>query len=187
MELLFDGFDWQEIKRRSFRQNITQFVFASYALISSYMIWKAVCLFLNNDSPVVCVLSESMEPGFKRGDILFIKPPQSYKIGDIAVFQIYENSIPIVHRIIKKEGNNILTKGDNNRRDDVPLYKPGRTFLEPKELRATIFGFIPYFGMITIWIASIPGMKILIMMLTALRVFGVREDTRRNLGQFKYF
>lgn len=177
MELLLNELNWREIKRRSIRQNLTQFVLASYSLIGSYMIWKLIGLLLNNDSPIVCVLSESMEPGFRRGDILFIMP-QSYKVGDIAVYQVYENSIPIVHRVIKKQGDHILTKGDNNRLDDVGLYRPGRKFLEPKEIRAGAFGYIPFFGIITVWISAVPGLKIAILLFTALRVFSNREDSR---------
>lgn len=175
MELLLGDVNWREIKRRSLRQNIVQFVRASYALIGTYMIYRLIGLLLDNDSPIVCVLSESMEPGFKRGDILFIKP-QEYKVGDISVYQVYENTIPIVHRVIKKEGTHLLTKGDNNRLDDVGLYRPGRKFLEPSELRAGVFGYIPFFGIITVWISSVPGFKVLIMLYTAFNVFSNREE-----------
>jgi signal peptidase I len=51
---------------------------------------------------VVVVLSGSMEPGFQRGDILFLnmgsKPART---GEIVVFNIDGRDIPIVHRIIK--------------------------------------------------------------------------------------
>jgi signal peptidase len=131
---------------------------------------------LNNDSPIVSVLSESMEPGFKRGDILFLKPHE-YKTGDILVYQVRENDIPIVHRVIKiTNGIQLLTKGDNNRLDDVGLYRKGRTYLLPEETRSTVFGYIPFFGMITIWISSVPGLKFLIMATSAWMVFSTRDD-----------
>ena len=168
--MLFDDFSFDQIKRRTVRQNISKLVLASYAVIGSYMIWKLVGVFLNNESPVVCVLSESMEPGFKRGDILFIKP-QEYKVGDVSVFQVYEGSIPIVHRVIKKINEKLLTKGDNNYLDDVGLYKPRKTMLEAHEIRAGVFGYIPFFGMITIWISQIPGLKLICMAYTAFNVF----------------
>jgi signal peptidase I len=168
--MLIDDFNFSQIKRRTFRHNITKVVQASYAVIGSYMIWKLIGVFLNNDFPIVCVLSESMEPGFKRGDILFIKP-QDYKVGDVSVFQIYEGSIPIVHRVIKKIGDRLLTKGDNNHLDDVGLYKPGKRMLEVHEMRAGVFGYIPFFGMITIWISQIPGLKLIFMLYTAFTVF----------------
>lgn len=180
MEFLLGPIGWEAIKRRSIRQNITQFVLASYSLIGNYMVWKLLCVLLDNDSPIVSVLSESMEPGFRRGDILFLKP-QEYKSGDILVYQVHEGSIPIVHRVIRKIGNQMLTKGDNNEADDIGLYRRGRMFLEPHEVRAGVFGYIPFFGMIVIWLNSVPGIKFIIMAVTAWAVFSTREDTRSRL------
>ena len=116
--MIFNDLNIDQIKRRTIRQNLTKLVLASYAVIGSYMIWKLVRVLLNNDSHIVCVLSESMEPGIKRGDILFIRPNE-YTVDNVSVFQVYEGSIPIVHRVIKRIGDRILTKGDNNYLDDV--------------------------------------------------------------------
>ena len=44
---------------------------------------------------VVVVLSGSMEPGFYRGDILFLR------VGEIVVFNMDNREIPLVHRVIK--------------------------------------------------------------------------------------
>lgn len=67
------------------------------------MIWKFFSVFTNTASPVVVVLSESMSPGFERGDLLFLNLDRSepFKVGDIVVFQLKGKDIPIVHRIIK--------------------------------------------------------------------------------------
>ena len=51
---------------------------------------------------VVVVLSGSMEPGFYRGDILFLNMGhQPIRAGEIVVFNIDQRDIPIVHRVIK--------------------------------------------------------------------------------------
>ena len=51
---------------------------------------------------VVVVLSGSMEPGFYRGDILFLNMGSApIRTGEIVVFSIDGRSIPIVHRVIK--------------------------------------------------------------------------------------
>jgi signal peptidase len=51
---------------------------------------------------VVVVLSGSMEPGFYRGDILFLNQPrQPVRTGEVVVFNTDGRDIPIVHRIIK--------------------------------------------------------------------------------------
>ena len=51
---------------------------------------------------VVVVLSGSMEPGFYRGDILFLNMGSApVRTGEIVVFNLDGREIPIVHRIIK--------------------------------------------------------------------------------------
>ena len=51
---------------------------------------------------VVVVLSGSMEPGFQRGDILFLNMGTApVRTGEIVVFNIDGRDIPIVHRVIK--------------------------------------------------------------------------------------
>ena len=72
-------------------------------VLSALMIWKGLMAFTASESPVVVVLSGSMEPAFQRGDILFLtntKP--SIDIGDIVVFKIEGREIPIVHRVLNK-------------------------------------------------------------------------------------
>ena len=48
------------------------------------------------------VLSGSMEPGYWRGDILFLHMGRKpLRAGEVVVFNLKERDIPIVHRIIK--------------------------------------------------------------------------------------
>lgn len=60
-------------------------------------------VFFNTKSPLVVVLSESMSPGFERGDILFIRNDLKTTVrkGDITVFELKGKEIPIVHRALK--------------------------------------------------------------------------------------
>ena len=48
-------------------------------------------------------LSGSMEPAFYRGDLLFlVNPPNKrYETGDITVYRIPGQDIPIVHRVLE--------------------------------------------------------------------------------------
>ncbi len=49
------------------------------------------------------ISSGSMEPAFYRGDILFlVNPPNTrYENGDITVYKIPGQDIPIVHRVLE--------------------------------------------------------------------------------------
>ncbi|TQD96961.1 hypothetical protein C1H46_017441 [Malus baccata] len=56
---------------------------------SALIIWKALMCVTGSESPVVVVLSGSMEPGFKRGDILFLHmSKEPIRAGEIVVFNI---------------------------------------------------------------------------------------------------
>ncbi|KAM0974494.1 hypothetical protein ACFX2C_017669 [Malus domestica] len=73
-----------------------------------------------------------MEPGFARGDILFLRMSEDpIRAGEIVVFNVDGRDIPIVHRVIKVHEQKdtgevyVLTKGDNNDDDDRSLYARG--------------------------------------------------------------
>ena len=55
-----------------------------------------------SESPIVVVLSGSMEPAYYRGDILFLTFYENDHVvpGDVVVFKLKEQEIPIVHRVI---------------------------------------------------------------------------------------
>ncbi|KAG0376873.1 Signal peptidase complex catalytic subunit [Mortierella sp. AD032] len=140
-------------------------------LFGVFMSYKAWGLYTNCESPLVVVLSGSMEPAFERGDILFLSnPKKAIEIGEICVFKIPGRDIPIVHRIIdrhdssKTGGQLLLTKGDNNNVDDRGLYQElhtnrGKMWIEPKDVVGRVQGFLPYLGMFTIFMTDYPLLK----------------------------
>ena len=117
------------------------------------------------ESPIVVVLSGSMEPSFYRGDILFLSNyNEPYQVGDIVVYQM-DHDIPIVHRLITvqevtKGGENyLLTKGDNNNIHDRGLYDHGAMYLNKKHILGKIRAQAPYIGMLTIILNDYPYLK----------------------------
>lgn len=70
---------------------------------SALMIWKGLMVVTGSESPIVVVLSGSMEPAFHRGDLLFLTNfhEEPVRVGDIVVFKVEGRDIPIVHRVIK--------------------------------------------------------------------------------------
>ncbi|XP_059284753.1 uncharacterized protein LOC132038044 [Lycium ferocissimum] len=90
------------VKSIQFRQLVTQAISFGMIVASALIIWKALMCVTGSESPVVVVLSESMEPGFKRGDILFLHMSKDpIRAGEIVVFNVDGRDIPIVHRVIK--------------------------------------------------------------------------------------
>ena len=64
------------------------------------MIWNCLKLALWTESPIVVVLSGSMEPSMQRGDILVLHKTTPIAVGDIIVYTIEGEGIPIVHRVV---------------------------------------------------------------------------------------
>ncbi|KAF5793187.1 putative signal peptidase I [Helianthus annuus] len=112
------------------------------------LIWKLLMCVTGCESPVVVVLTESMEPAFQRGDILFLRMGEEpIRAGEIVVFNIDGRDIPIVHRVIKVHERNdtadfdVLTKGDNNREaDDRGIYAPGQEWLQRHHIMGRAVG-----------------------------------------------
>ena len=120
MESLFGISGWfDELKRMNKRQLFYQVLNFGMIVSSALMIWKGLMVVTGSESPIVVVLSGSMEPAFYRGDLLFLTNDneKSIRAGEIIVFKIEGRDIPIVHRVIKvheKEDGYVkfLTKGD---------------------------------------------------------------------------
>lgn len=104
----------------------------------------------------VAIISNSMVPEFKRGDICIVKQVskpkdiQQIKQGDIIEYEY--RSVKIVHRVIKidKNGNSVqfYTKGDNNLAQDIlPV--------EEEQIIGIVKNKIPYLGYPSVWFSEI--------------------------------
>lgn len=132
------------------RHLLVQCLQIALVVSSALTLWKGLGLVLNTASPIVVVLSGSMEPAIRRGDLLFLARRTKLAIGDITVYSLPSSPVPIVHRIVSLHGDNrFLTKGDNNPVDDVGLYR-GPKFLEEKDIVGKVHGYVPYVGYVTI-------------------------------------
>ncbi|RMZ93405.1 signal peptidase complex catalytic subunit SEC11A [Brachionus plicatilis] len=166
-------------KRQMYYQILNFGMIVSTAL----MIWKGLMVVTGSESPIVVVLSGSMEPAFHRGDLLLLthEPKGPIRVGDIVVFKIEGREIPIVHRVLKvheKEDGyaKYLTKGDNNSVDDRGLYAPGQYWLERKDIIGKAKGFVPYIGIVTILMNDYPQLKYVILATLGIFVLVKREN-----------
>lgn len=84
------------------RQSLAQVLNFGLVLSTAFMLWKGLSVFTASSSPIVVVLSGSMEPGFQRGDLLFLwnRGPRA-DIGEIVVYNVRGKDIPIVHRVVR--------------------------------------------------------------------------------------
>jgi len=93
-------------------------------LIIMVIIILSICVIKNRQ--VLCeklpvrlliVKSNSMYPTLQIGDFILIKRNNDYKKGDIITYD-YESNYLVTHRIIEKNNNFFITKGDNNNSED---------------------------------------------------------------------
>lgn len=84
------------------RQTISQALNFALVLSTAFMMWKGLSVASASSSPIVVVLSGSMEPAFQRGDLLFLwnRSPRT-EVGEIVVYNVRGKDIPIVHRVVR--------------------------------------------------------------------------------------
>lgn len=64
--------------------------------------------------------SGSMETELFVGDVIIIKKCEDYEVGDIVTYNV-NNEYLVTHRIIQKNREGFVTKGDNNNMADAEM------------------------------------------------------------------
>ena len=169
----------KELKSFGPRKLLLQVISIGITVGSALMIWNVLKVVSYVESPVVVVLTASMEPAFYRGDILYVQNrKQQILPGDIPVFQIKSETIPIVHRLIIRQDIKyderkfyLLTKGDNNPLDDRALYPNRQVWIHQQDLLGFIEAYCPYVGYVTILMNDYPLLKFALLGVLGLSVF----------------
>ncbi|KAH8594264.1 signal peptidase-like protein complex catalytic subunit SEC11 [Bisporella sp. PMI_857] len=164
------------------RQAAAQILNFGLVLSTAFMMWKGISVVADSPSPIVVVLSGSMEPAFQRGDLLFLwnrNLVEETKVGEIVVYNVKGKDIPIVHRVVRKFGQGpkaqLLTKGDNNLSDDTELYARGQDYLVREDIIGSVVGYIPFVGYVTILLSEHPWLKTVMLGIMGLVVVLQRE------------
>ncbi|WFC98064.1 signal peptidase I [Malassezia yamatoensis] len=169
----------QELVGQPWRRKVFQVVQMLHVLAVALAAWKGLAIVTNTESPVVVVLSGSMEPGFYRGDLLFlVKPSRPLEVGDVTVYRARDTEVPIVHRVLEThsapKGQLLLTKGDNNPMDDIMLYN-GARWLHSDQIVGCVMGYLPYVGYVTLIMNDYPMLKYIVLGLLGVSMLFERE------------
>lgn len=78
--------------------------------------------FFNNKYKVSLVLSGSMEPDISINDLVILRSTDKFNVNDIVSYKDTSGKV-IMHRIIKIDGNKVITKGDANNVSDKEIDK----------------------------------------------------------------
>lgn len=69
---------------------------------------------LGGSATYITTFGTSMEPVLHRGDLVVVKPQSSYRVGDIVAYRSESIRTVVLHRIVDREDDRFVFKGDNN-------------------------------------------------------------------------
>jgi len=185
------SFDKKKLKKKEHshkRKIVVAILLIVFAFSGSFLIYFIMQLSLNTNTPMVVVVSGSMEPNLYRGDLLFLKgiDPANIKNGtaegkegDIIVFDARglpgwttAPSEPIVHRVIAKRYDSgwfFFTKGDAN-----PSHDGG--WVPESRVIGIVVGRIPYIGWVKILLTDSGLLVPLLVIVSALLIISIVWD-----------
>jgi len=157
------------------------------AFFGSFLLYFSLQVALNTEAPIVIVVSGSMEPSIREGDLLFVRGvnPEDIKNGtaedkngDVIVFDARglwagAPEEPIVHRVIDKYlvGDTLYfrTKGDAN---VIPDQAP----VPESSIIGIVIGGIPYIGWVKIILTESGLLIPLLVIISAFLVISIIRD-----------
>ena len=161
------------------------------AFFGSFLVYFILQISFNTESPIVVVVSGSMEPQIHEGDLLFVMgiDPEDIKNGtaedkdgDIIVFFAYWHGAPvdpIVHRVINKYQNGgtwyFETKGDANS-------IPDQGVRSEDDIIGVVVGGIPLIGWVKIFLTESGLLIPLLVIISALLIISIVRDFYKGDG-----
>ena len=157
------------------------------AFFGSYLVYFILQVSFNTESPIVVVISGSMEPAIHQGDLLFVAGKDADDIkngtivdkdGDVIVFDargLWSTAPqePIVHRVVDKYliGDTwyFRTKGDANSLPDAAAIPESRVI-------GVVIGGIPYLGWVKIFLTESGLLIPLLVVISALLIISIVRD-----------
>lgn len=116
------------------------------------------------------VLSGSMEPELEINDVIIVRETDSYEVGDIVVYQ--SGQTLIVHRIIVKDGETIITQGDANNAADAPI--------EICAVKGKVIARVPGLGPVVNALKTPAGILIMLIAAFALAELSFRKEREKG-------
>ena len=158
-------------------------IYAALGVFIAFLINQTLALALSTDLPVVAVVTSSMTHdettqanhyqwlqtnlgynksyvdswpiagGFLIGDMPIVQGSDNYRIGDIIVYSVSGQSVPIIHRIIKiNEDGTFQTKGDHN-----PQQLPFEYNIKKDSVHGKVIFVVPKLGYLKVTISNLFG------------------------------
>jgi len=99
--------------------------FSSAGVILATLVWIFFApVSLGGGAAYVMITGNSMEPGFTTGDLVLVRPADTYQVGDAVTYFNAELERYVFHRITAFSNGRFTLRGDNNDWDDP--YQPAQ-------------------------------------------------------------
>ena len=121
------------------------------------------------------VLSGSMEPSLSVDDLIIVVKQDEYNIGDVVVYQ--QQGILIVHEIIEKNGNEVVTKGSANDTADDPI--------STDSIKGKVTCSIPMIGGVVGFFKTPIGIVLVIGAAILLMELSFKKDKKKDLDDIE--
>ncbi len=112
------------------------------------------------------VLSGSMEPALGIHDMIIVRETDSYEVDDIVVYQSGRSLV--VHRIIAKNGETVVTRGDANNVADPPI--------EMRAIKGKVIAHVPGVGLAVNALKTPAGILTVLIAAFALTELSFRKE-----------
>ena len=113
------------------------------------------------------VITGSMEPTIMTKDIVVEKITKDVNIDDIVTYKFKDDFI--THRVIEQGENYIVTKGDNNNAEDLPVAK--------EDIVGRVIFVIPK---VAIWVRVIKTPQVIIALVLTITIFKILFFSNKN-------
>ena len=122
---------------------------------------------------VSVVLSGSMEPRLSIDDLIIVTKQEEYNVGDVVVYQ--QHGTLIVHEIIEKNDQEVVTKGTANNIADDPI--------GIDSIKGKVISSIPFIGRIVGFFKSPIGIVLMVGTAILLMELSFRKDKKKDDDQ----
>src|SRR5579862_8216557 len=161
------------MKRSRLRRVLPATVFALVAIAGWY--WLAPAQ-IGGSTTYVATNGISMEPRFHTGDLALVRPVSDYRVGEIVAYHSTLLHVVVLHRIIGRDGNRYVFKGDNN------------SFVDPtRPLRSELIGAlwlrVPHGGLVLKILHTPVMVGVVLGIVGLLLLLGAGEARRRRRGR----
>ncbi len=158
-------------------------IYAALGIFIAFLLNQTLAFALSTDLPVVAVVTSSMEHdasteanhyqwlqknmgynrsyvdswpianGFFVGDMPIVQGSAEYGVGDVIVYSVPGQNIPIIHRIIKiNEDGTFQTKGDHN-----PQQLPFEFSIKKELVHGRVVFVVPKLGYFKVMVSRLFG------------------------------